>query len=245
MPHLTLVIPTLCRYDRLESMLDSVASSTVKPDQIIVIDNGRKLLYKPFLFRHNNIDIYIPQTNLGVAGSCNQALRMVKDWWFHCNDDVELEATLIEKMKAAIETECGDRIPDHNMPYMFLPDYGVGSAFTCFMMHKSITDVIGWWDEAFFPIYFEDNCFGYRMNVAGVKRKVVEGCKYHHHTSSSIKGLPPDQQEAHHHNFRKLQEYYIRKYGGLPGEEKFAIPFDGNSVIEVDKMWWKRFGRES
>lgn len=233
--HLTLVIPTLTRYDRLEAMLDSVASSTSKPDQIIVIDNGRKLLYKPFLFRHNNIDIYIPQSNLGVAGSCNQALRMVKDWWFHCNDDVELEEHLIERMKAAVEE--GDAM-------MYIPDYGVGSAFSVFMMHKSITDVIGWWDENFFPIYFEDNCFGYRMNLAGVKRKVVEGCKYHHHTSSTIKGLPEDQQRLHHDNFRKLQEYYINKWGGPPEQEKYSRPFDGGSVIEVDKMWWKRFGRE-
>ena len=241
--HLTLVVPTLNQYTRLEAMLDSVASSTSKPDQIIVIDNGRKLLYKPFLFRHNNIDIYIPQTNLGVAGSCNQALRMVKDWWFHCNDDVELEATLIEKMKAAIQSEYIDK-GHHDIPFMFIPDYGVGSAFSVFMMQRSITDFIGWWDESFFPIYFEDNDFGYRMNLAGVKRKVVEGCKYHHHTSSTIHGLPPDQQRLHHDNFRKLQEYYVNKWGGPPEQEKYSRPFDGGSVIEVDKMWWKRFGRE-
>ena len=234
--HITLVVPTLNRYDRLEAMLDSVSASTVKPDQIIIIDNGRKLLYKPFLFRHNNLDIYIPQTNLGVAGSCNQALRMVKDWWFHCNDDVELEATLIEKMVAAIELDTTST--------MFIPDYGVGSAFSVFMMHKRIIDGIGWWDESFFPIYFEDNDFGYRMNLAGIKRRVVEGCKYHHHTSSSVKGLPPDQQEMHHQNFRKLQDYYISKWGGPPEQERFSRPFDGGSVIEVDKMWWRKFGRE-
>jgi GT2 family glycosyltransferase len=241
-PHLTLVVPTLNRYDRLEAMLDSVSASTVKPDQIIVIDNGRKLLYKPFLFRHNNIDIYIPQTNLGVAGSCNQALRMVKDWWFHCNDDVELESTLIEKMKAAIEA-VGDT-PLIGEPVMYIPDYGVGSAFSVFMMHKRIIGDIGWWDEAFFPIYHEDCDFGYRMNLAGVKRKVVEGCTYHHHTSSTIKGLPPDQMEAHHQNFRKLRAYYEAKWGGPPEGERFSIPFDGGSVIEVDKQWWSRFGRE-
>ena len=240
--HLTLVIPTLNRYDRLEAMLDSVASSTSKPDQIIVIDNGRKLLYEPFLFRHNNVDIYIPHENLGVAGSCNQALRMVRDWWFHCNDDVELEPTLIEKMRAQLPLYVA--VDDPNQIMMLIPDYGVGSAFSVFMMHHSIVGQIGWWDESFFPIYFEDNDFGYRMNLAGVKRKVVEGCKYHHHTSSTIKGLPPDQQRLHHDNFRKLQEYYINKWGGPPEQEKYSRPFDGGSVIEVDKMWWKRFGRE-
>ena len=244
MPHLTLIIPTLSRYDRLEVFLDSVASSTVKPDKIIVIDNGRKLLNKPFMFRHDNVNIYVPHSNLGVAGSCNQALRMTEDWWFHCNDDVELESTLIEKMKASISTACtSPSLVDE--PLMYLPDYGVGSAFTCFMMHKSITDVIGWWDESFFPIYFEDNDFGYRMNLANVRRKVVEGCKYHHHTSSTFHGLQPDEQTNHHQNFIKLQEYYEKKWGGPPEHERFSRPFDGGSVIEVDKMWWIKFGRES
>jgi GT2 family glycosyltransferase len=225
-------------------MLDTVKSSTVKPDQIIIVDNGRKLIYKPWMFRHPDVDIYMPHENLGVAGSCNQALRMVKEWWFHCNDDIEVTPNLIENMKTAIEQECGDRVPDSNLPYMFLPDYGVGSAFTCFMMHRTITDVIGWWDENFYPIYVEDCDFGYRMNLAGVKRKVVENCKYHHHTSSTIHALTGDQLEAHHQNFRKLHEYYAAKWGGPPEGEKFSRPFDGGSVVEVDKMWWTKFGRE-
>lgn len=248
--HITLVIPTLNRYDRLETMLATVVASTVAPDQTIVIDNGRQLLSEPWMAEHKWINVFTPPRNLGVAGSCNQALRMSRDWWFHCNDDVELAPDLIEKMKAAILSEQeflashSDILCEKDESQMFIPDYGLGSAFSVFMMQKSITARIGWWDENFFPIYFEDNDYGYRMNLARVKRKVVEGCSYLHHTSSSVSGMSPDDQSVHHRNFKKLRNYYTAKWGGIPEQETYSRPFDGGSLIEVDRQWWSRFGRE-
>lgn len=246
-PHLTLVIPTLNRYDRLNAMLRTVAASTVKPDQIIVIDNGQRLqsyLKNEIITACPKVNIYQPHSNLGVAGSCNQAMRFTRDWWFHCNDDVELAPDLIEKMTAAIIADDGGS-PDTDRPLMYIPDYGAGSAFSVFMMHTAVGGLIGEWDESFFPIYFEDNDYGYRMNLAGVKRKVVEGCQYVHHTSSTIKGMSEAEQNAHHKNFRALRNYYMAKWGGPPEEERFSKPFDDQSIIEVDKTWWTRFGREA
>lgn len=251
MPHLTLVIPTLLRYDRLVNMLRSVAHSTVQPDQVIIIDNGQRLqtyLKNEIIQVYPTADIYQPSVNLGVAGSCNQAMRMSRDWWFHCNDDVELAPDLIQKMMNQIAKDynvsCYEGMPDTGgAPLMYIPDYGVGSAFSVFMMNRNVGTMIGEWDENFYPIYFEDNDYGYRMNLAGIKRKVVTGCTYVHHTSSTIAALNEDDQKKHHDNFRRLEQYYSQKWGGGPGNEKFSKPFDGNSVIEVDKTWWTNFGR--
>lgn len=245
--HITLVIPTLNQYPRLTKTLQTVHQGTVWPDRTLIIDNGMQLArgiwWSHDLTRDLNLHVLTPPANKGVAGSCNEALRQAQEWWLHSNDDVEWAPDVLEKLSAAAEADQKAHAPQ-NQSLMFLPDYGVGSAFTLFLMHKSIVDVIGWWDESFFPIYFEDNDFGYRMNLAGVKRRVVEACQYTHHTSSTVRSLDPEAQQAHHRNFEKLKAYYSQKWGGPPEQERFTRPFDGGSQTEVDKTWWARFGRE-
>lgn len=233
-----LAIPTLNRKDRLTRMLETVAASTRQPDQILIVNNGGQCTDSDRLNwnRYFNLDVYTPHTNLGVAGSVNFAMRNVPDGWYflHANDDIEYEEHCIERMAAAAE---------QNPDTFCVPDHGVGSAFTTFLIPQFFTEVIGYFDPQFFPAYFEDNDLGLRMNMDGVKRVVVKDAVYIHHTSSTRRADDEDPAKVlrHHELFRENEKRYIAKWGGLPDHETFDLPYNGERGHTPDNFnqWHK------
>lgn len=227
-----LAVPTLSRADRLETMLKTVAASVRLPDRILIVDNGHQQLRVPTSLVPRT-DIYLPHRNLGVAGSVNFALRNTPDdwYWLHCNDDVELDPRCIGLMASRVAGS------DHWHDFC-LPEHGVGSAFTVFLMHSCLRDYVGYFDEVFFPAYHEDNSYGRRMNIAGVKRIVAEGAAYVHHTSSTLQSYNEDQRIAHHENFRRNALEYVRMWGGPPEQETYQVPYDGkygHAIANIEK----------
>ena len=45
--------------------------------------------------------------------------------------------------------------------------------------------------------------------------------------SGTMKAYSKEETELHHVRFRACRDYYIEKWGGLPHEERFAEPFNG------------------
>ncbi len=230
MSHITLVIPTLNQYEKLANCLASLDKSTMKPDATFIIDNGGTL--DPILTPGDKLynQIYKPHENLGVGKSFNLAMKWANatpwdpdPFLFYSNDDCEIGTNLLEKLyEKAIEMP--DRI-------MFIPEHGAGSAWTVLLCRvRPLIEKVGFLDEAYFPAYFEDNDLAYRMMLAGFGRPpyvLVKGTDgYIHHTSSTLKSYSPERMEQHHIDFRRNQQYYISKWGGPPGEEKFRFPFD-------------------
>lgn len=224
---LLMAVPTLTRYDRLTTMMDTVARSTRLPDRILIVDNGGQLTrfsinesMKARGMSHIPCDLYQPHSNLGVGPSVNYALRTLRPGWFflHTNDDVEFDPLCIQLLCEQAEA---------NPRAFILPEHGIGSAFTCFVIHSSFRDRIGYFSEIFFPAYFEDNDLGRRMNIAGVERVVAKGAAYTHHTSSTLQSYTPDQMAAHHAAFKRNEDAYIRMWGGLPERETYLLPYDG------------------
>lgn len=101
--------------------------------------------------------------------------------------------------------------------------------FAGFATHKAAIDRIGYFDEMFFPAYYEDNDFAYRAKLGGMNYKGIIHCKIDHEGSKTQfwNGTGDDQRTVSHEQFRRNRDYYIRKWGGMPGEETFTEPFDG------------------
>lgn|SRR5262245_2550187 len=220
-----MAIPTLNQYEaRLPVTLNTLMASTRQPDRLLIIDNGRRWHQMPYaneIARIFNLDLFTPHTNLGVAGSVNYALRSTPDDWFwlHCNDDVELDPICLELLAKAAE--------ERNGPAFFIPEHGVGSAFTVFLVPAGLRNVVGYFDEQFFPAYMEDNDFGRRMNMAEVERVIVSGAGYIHHTSSTLKSYNAEQTRKHHDQFRENLRRYVAKWGGEPDHETYDLPYNG------------------
>jgi GT2 family glycosyltransferase len=228
-----LAVPTLNQYpERLPAMLRSVAASTRIPDRVLIVDNGRIWHRQPYAAefeRSFEMDIFTPVRNLGVAGSVNFALRNTPEGWFynHVNDDTVLDPKCLELMCEAAESN-----PDG----FIIPEHGVGSAFTVFMIHASFRDKVGYLDEVFFPAYFEDDSYGRRMNIAGVRRVVVKGADYHHETSSTLKAYDDAKTKWHHDQFRKNAAEFERMWGGPASAPVFDVPYNGKYGHTPDNL---------
>jgi GT2 family glycosyltransferase len=107
--------------------------------------------------------------------------------------------------------------------------------FSAFMVSKECWEEIGEFDELFFPAYYEDNDYHYRMNIANVPAIVYPPAMFYHYGSKT-------QQEGDEHGnpivshgaFQNTQAFYKRKWGGLPGHETFQTPFDDPSKTYRD-----------
>jgi GT2 family glycosyltransferase len=240
---ITLVIPTLNRYDLLGKTLETFMAGTVKPDRVVVINNGAEPLFDKVgnLDRvARNLMEVTPPRNLGVAGSCNLAMKLcigMGSLWLHSNDDVEVGPRMVEGLKERFDS----LVSEEESALFTVPPHGAGSLFTVFLADPGwLEECVGWWDETFFPAYFEDNDYARRLVMSGYKyRNILEPNgqnDYIHHTSSTRARQIELGQEDVHGQFAKCQSYYIRKWGGPPEFEKFTIPFDGEaeSAIPMD-----------
>lgn len=218
-------VPTLNRYDLCEKLLTSVCAGTRLPNQIVVIDNGGKLTGYRNRAHTVPVEIVRPGKNLGVGPAWNTLarsyLKTAQDRLLICGDDTTLQPDVMEQVLLTMSNTGADFVfPDparSTMPQMF----------TCFLVRKSLFDKVGYFDEKFWPAYFEDNDFHRRMKLAGAIESVAP-CGYDHLNSGTMKSFTPEETERHHERFRACRDYYIEKWGGLPGAERFSDPFDGH-----------------
>ena len=179
MESLTLCAPTMLRYDLCDKLITSASAGTVKPTAYKVLDNGNSYANK----WHNkhplpvDIDIISPKGNIGVASAWNHFLKTTEGLLIIANDDIEVFPNTIEMLMNAYNRNTDDS--------NVLFSLGGINAFAFFLVHSSIRDRIGLFDESFYPAYFEDNDYIRRIHLAKCKHKIVPGAKYIHHDGGS------------------------------------------------------------
>lgn len=204
-------VPTLSRYDLLEELLDSAESGSLKPEMYIVVDNGGK--YAP---RHGMpIMLLRMEKNIGVAASWNLMLRFAHSNGRPIaisNDDIRFTSTTLEELDRGLA----------------VPGTGVacGHGWSLFGQTEDCTRRVGYYDENFYPAYHEDCDYHWRMQVAGVRRTDVLSVPVHHEGSATLRKMPYPVPERDW--FQRNQRYYVQKWGGMPGHEKFREPFDSH-----------------
>ncbi len=157
--------------------------------------------------------------NVGVAGSWNafmsQAMLRNAHAIILANDDIEHKGKALASLCEALK--------DHPFAYIAAP---ASNMYSCFGLQLSVPRYVGMFDIEFSPAYFEDNDYDYRLKLAGVPVHRVEG-DYFHKGSATLGLFDWQRRQMHHHNFRKNAEYYVRKWGGMPGDERYTVPFNG------------------
>lgn len=222
-------VPTLNRYDLLERLLRSVDRGTRLPDACLVVDNGGKLLEQlkvndwtvqglPAI--GERVIIGKPAAegerggNLGVAASWNSILQAFpEDLVLLSGDDIVVQPDTIEKMVAAAERSKG----------LFFVANGA-SSWAFFLQKPELTKKIGYYDEKFWPAYFEDNDYHRRMLLAGENYELAEGAVVAHDISSTLNSLSPEEKKKFEEEIDKNSRYYGIKWGGPPGHEKLTAP---------------------
>lgn len=209
---INICIPTLNAYEELAKCVASINNSTREDIHIHIIDNGGRMPH----IEGDNISVMKPPANLGVAGSWNWFIDNVSEPRIICNDDVQFHPEAIDRIVAAYDED-----------YLIFPTaVGNSNSFSCFMLPDKVVQSVGKFDEWISPKYgyFEDNDYHRRMKLAGFDIKPCDAV-IDHVGSSTLKNFSREKKEEHHEKFKLARDHYKKKWGGLPGEEKYDSPF--------------------
>lgn len=98
--------------------------------------------------------------------------------------------------------------------------------FSAFMVSGKCWARVGEFDELFWPAYYEDNDYHYRMKLARVAAITYPPAMFFHWGSATqleALGRPLTDSSNQHAN-------YVRKWGGDPGKEAYTSPFNNPEI---------------
>ncbi len=210
LPNFAIGIPTLNRADLLIPALLYYQNDFPNVD-IFIIDNGNQEALN--VLKHKNVTILRQTHNIGVARSwnilCNKIFK-IKDFALILNDDIYLGKNeheiilLLENMQLALYTSPID--------------------WCTFLLPKTTYTTIGEFDEEFYPAYFEDNDYEYRIFMNGLQMAKIPFLMPSVFRRSQTLQLDSTIKDG----FTKTRERYLKKWGGEPTFEKYKKPFNKN-----------------
>jgi GT2 family glycosyltransferase len=238
---ISIIIPF---YGLLKLTEETVASIKTKhPFKILLIDNKPTKESKEWLkFATTNphIEAFQFPENLGVAASWNLGIKHAQTQWNSdiyviLNNDIVLQEgtidTMIEELMkpncALISaTDVCSKISEpctiHTYKVSNKHELTEAPEFSCFALKRNTVDTIGYFDPNFYPAYFEDNDYHHRLKLAGLKALKTNQAVYYHYGSRTMK-QDDDIKALCNNGYAINREYYIDKWGGLPGEEKGVV----------------------
>jgi GT2 family glycosyltransferase len=179
-----------------------------------------------------------------VAASWNEGLtqsfKKGCDYTLVINDDVVLSPWTIDnqveyltdqnKIDADVRMTTGHAVGNEGNDRKMLnwpepPEDGPsvrGADFACFMIGPELFNEIGPFDENLKPAYFEDNDYHRRILLAGYKAEIVTTAPYLHYGSRTQK----ESGVVNSYQFDINKQYYKNKWGGAPGAEIYATPYN-------------------
>jgi len=160
-------------------------------------------------------------TNVGFSGSINQIIKQNTDCPYWCILSVDWHP------KPGQLKKLGKRLED---PFVGILCDETQNGYSSMVFTPELLYVVGYLDENFFPAYYEDNDHRYRMKLAGFEWEYLP-LVYTHRVSSTLKSSP-EFQKKNQMTFAENGRYYIEKWGGLPGQEKYETPFNMDLPID-------------
>jgi GT2 family glycosyltransferase len=201
-------IPTLNRFDLLHPALLFYIRD-FPSTKIHIIDNGQQGILSKL--KHPNIIIHDMDRNLGVATSWNMLCDIIfkeHDYAMILNDDIYLGRK---------DWEIDNLISNYKSDFY----YGL-QEWSAFILPKKTFKQVGRFDEDFYPAYYEDNDYEYRMRLLGKKMFQIPFLNSFVYQSSQTIEKDPSLRKYIEDN----KQRFIDKWGGLPKKETFKKPFN-------------------
>jgi len=188
------------------------------------------------------------ENNIGVAAGWNAGMRRaIKDGHRYAlisNDDVVFESGTVRRcIEHLSENDVTIVSPNFCVPerdgsnMYFDRNLGVIESihWSCVFvdMYKLIENC-GWFDENFYPAYFEDNDMFYRMHLTGQRHHLITDVGFYHKQSATCVTIITQD------NWDHCKSYYEYKWGGPPGEEVFDHPYNDHTK---QPDYWRRNGK--
>lgn len=162
------------------------------------------------------------ENNLGVAASWNIGVDKVlagkQDWLVVCSESIRFGPTggtdLIQALSdASPETMAVEA------------DEDLGWHLIAF--RREVFEKVGYFDEMFYPAYYEDNDFSYRYQKAFATTEADYPLWPKVHFDAFMIGKAQGLNHIKEPiNFVQLEELYKVKWGGVSPNETFEVPYD-------------------
>jgi hypothetical protein len=201
----------------LPSIVREDSAAGLDPSEVLIVDNspaGSFTGWQRFGFRyHRDADGH----NLGVARSWNVGARAVLerglDYLVIMSTAMQFGPILHTTWRRQMETFWGAHVIEAD-----------GHSWHLIAFHRRVFETVGLFDPAFWPAYEEGIDFGYRMRLCGLEggwtRVWVNALSQGHAMHVDIVDCP----------FVPLRNFYISKWGGAKGEEKWTKPFGDKPI---------------
>jgi len=167
---------TLTRFDLAERLL---ASINYPVENLVIVNNSGQQTWQPM--KPDSVEkmwhIEVPY-GLGLVGAWNLIIKSTPyaPYWVLVNDDCWFEPDSLETIAREVDTEALNFAHVEQTPWA-APIIGEGCVRRA-----------GLYDEAFYPIYFDDNDLERRIRFAGVEVKQLSA-KIRHDPNQTKKGF--------------------------------------------------------
>ena len=242
---LVIIIPAVNCLKYTTWLISSI--KTIFPYKLILINNASTDGIKDYfdnLIKTKNALAFHFKENLGVACSWNFGIKEAIEkfnskYFLVLNNDIILHPKAIDVLVKTLVNPSVDLVTATDISGKVVSSGDITTyklpkkeklveapEFSCFMVKKQTIQKVGFFDEDFFPAYFEDNDYHYRMKLVNLKAVKINMALYFHYGSRTItENL--EIREKSNLGYIPNRDYYRRKWGGVPGNEIYKIPFGG------------------
>lgn len=206
---------TLSKFDMAQRLIESIDYPVEK---LVVVDNSGKKTYlpEPNEFVKELWTIRLPH-GLGANGAWNLIIKSTPfaPYWVLPNDDSWFEPGALRTIAEQVDAT----------KFNFVD---VNPKWSCVVPTQGSVMQAGLWDEAFHPIYYDDDEYEWRMNLLGVGFHHIPA-KVHHDNSSTLKS---GYQEKNARSFERNRALFANKVASNNTKE-----FGWSLKIRRDNAW--------
>jgi hypothetical protein len=152
--------------------------------------------------------------NHGVSGAWNLGIdKMYKDnseWLIICSESIRFYDNPISNINNSI---------NNANPETLIIEGNNGQGWHFIMFNRKVFDTVGYFDEVFYPAYFEDNDYIVRYSMAFPGSSPEANVAYLEKVSLNAKLLGIAQGLNHitwDHNYEGQRERFVAKWGNYP-----------------------------
>jgi GT2 family glycosyltransferase len=184
---------TLSKFDLAQRLLDSIDYPIEK---VVIVDNSgkRSWIPEPNEFVQDLWVIRLPH-GLGANGAWNLIIKSTPfaPYWVIPNDDCWFEPGALKTIAEQVD----------KTKFNFVD---VNPKWSCVIPTEGSVEKAGLWDEAFHPIYFDDNDYEWRMDMLGVGFHNIPAMVHHDNSSTLYSGFQHQNQITFSKNQKLLQK---------------------------------------
>lgn len=185
---------TLTRFDMAQRLIDSIDYPV---EHLVIVDNSGKKEFEPRI-NENIKNVWLLQVphGLGANGAWNLIIKSTPHakYWVIPNDDSYFAKGALQKIAEEVDTS----------KFNFV---NVNPKWSCVIPTEGSVMKAGLWDEAFHPIYFDDDDYEWRMEKLGVEFNHIDAEVLHDNSSTLKSGY----NERNSVTFSRNQSLFTNK----------------------------------